>query len=374
MLSVVWDVVEKPSLRMSYTLPANALARNKRYQARITVFDRDGNESHSSPPVKFHCYGAPLFCLMYEGVMQQVDSRGQEPRLTIESSTVVFNIYYKQTQDLALTSYRVDLYNAQRQLLAEGKPKYLGAYKGFGDLDYTAAPEASVRGLEDNGRYFVQAVGETEYGMVVYTPMVELNVEYLSPPQFSVIEATNIERDATIRVHSNLTILEGYCSQDPPRYIDNSRIDLTASGAYVRFDKGFTLNGDFALYLEGYNLIFYQDFLEIQNGDYRITLKLMRGWYDKDMKERAYVQCKVYNNVTNYEIYSHKMDVPGFNDLVYIWLRRKGNRYDLDCCTVSSGDSQDFSRAFHADFTTDAEWNLLDVEGYRNVKEQRLEF
>lgn len=374
-LLTVWNHVERPSLRMSHELPANVLARNKRYQARLSVFDREGNESYPSPPVRFHCYGTPRFCLMYDGDMLELDNRGQEPRVKIENSTAVFRIYYSQTQDLALSSYRLDLYSAQKQLLAEGSPKYLGAYKGFGDLDYTAAPEVSVRGLEDNGRYFVQAVGETEYGMVIYSPMVELDVEYLSPPQFSIIEATNIEHDATIRVHSNLIVLEGWCSQNPPRYIDNQRIDLGSAGAYVKFDKGFTILGDFAIYLEMYNPIFYQEFFEIQNGDYKITLKLMRGWYDENMRERAYIMCRVYNNVTNYEIYSDMFDVPGYGDLVYVWLRRKGNYYELNGCMIPSEDDDNWrTRVFYAFFDNAIQWDRLVTEGYRNIEERRLEF
>lgn len=374
MLTKVWDDIDRPSLKMSHILPANALVRNRRYQARLCVYDRDGNESYPSPPIRFHCYGIPQFFLMYEGERLDKDKGGNEPRITIHNSSATFNVYYSQTQNLALNSYRLDLYDAQKQLLTEGKPRFLGAYQGFGDLDYTAAPEVTVRGLQDDGRYFVQAVGESEYGMTIYSPMVELNVEYLSPPQFSVIEATNIERDATIRVHSNLTIIEGYCSVDPPRYINNERIDLGASGAYVRFDKGFTLNGDFALHIEGYNFIFYHDFLEIQNGDYTITLKLMRGWFDEDMKEHAYIKCKVFNNCTNYEVYSHMMLVPGYNDLVYVWLRRKGNHYQVDGCVIPTGESVEGSRLFWAYFTNADEWNRLITEGYRNVPEQRLEF
>ena len=340
----------------------------------MCVYDRDGNESYPSPSIRFHCYGVPQFFLMYEGERLEKDKVGNEPRLTIRNSSATFNIYYSQTQNLALNSYRLDLYDAQKQLLTEGKPRFLGAYQGFGDLDYTAAPEVTVRGLQDDGRYFVQAVGESEYGMTIYSPMVELNVEYMSPPSFSVIEGTNIERDATIRIHSNLQITEGWCSIDPPRYIDNERIDLTMSGGYVRFDD-FTLTGDFTVHIQAQNFIFYQNFLEIRNGEHLIQLKLMRGWYDETMRERAYIMCKVFNAVTNYEIYSNNFDVPYFDDTVYVWLRRQGNLYDLQGCVRSNGNhSTTAPRAFDVWLKSESEWAKIEFEGYKNVDKSRLEF
>lgn len=363
--AVFYDPVEPTTtLALEHTVPANALQNGKQYEARVRVKPKEGQWSEYSDPIKFWCFGDPLFYFMYEG--QRAGST-----VSVHNSSVTFNIYYFQTQGEGLKSFRVDLYGSDGRLILEGQEKYNTGNNRYDLSNLTT----TIRGLEDNGRYMIQAVGETDHGMVIKSDKIILNVEYDHPAAFSLIDVENLAESATIRVHSNLEMLEGWCTQEPPRYIDNSRIDLTAYGATVYFDKGFSLAGDFTIHLLGQNFHPYQSIFRMQNGDNAIELFYMRGWYDAAMREQAYFMLKVYNQVTNYVLCSPYINVPYYDDKIHLWIRRKGAIYDLDCCVAESG-SHIITKPneFDVQFRNFQEWNAVIVEGYQNEPEERLEF
>ena len=355
------------TLALEHTVPANTLRNGKQYQARLRVRPKNGQWSEYSEPIKFWCFAQPLFQFTVDGSVPT----GDPPTIGVQNSSITVNLTYKQADTEGLKSYKVDLYGTDGRLLAAGQEKY-----NTGDIRYDMTDlSTTIRGLEDNGRYSIQAVGETDHGMIIKTERVYLHVDYDHPATFALIEVENLPKTATIRIHSNLEMLEGWCTQNPPRYIDNERIDLTGYGARVIFDKGFNLDGDFALHVVAQNMKEYDEILHMQNGFYEIVLTYLRGFWDDDMNERAYFMLEVYNNVMTYEVYSEFIPVPYFDDKVHLWVRRIGSLYDLQACICESGSHNILNpNEFYVQMRNYVEWNDLIVEGYRNEPENRLEF
>lgn len=365
---VYYDPVSPTTtLALEHMVPANVLQNGKQFQAKIRVRPKDGQWSEYSEPIKFWCFTQPLFYFSVNGNRPT----GDPPTIGVENSSITVNLVYRQTNMEGLKSYKVDLYGPDGRLLAAGQDKY-----NTGDLRYDMSDlSTTIRGLEDNGRYSIQAVGETDHGMIIKTDRVYLHVDYDHPATFALIEVENLPQTATIRLHSNLQMLEGWCTQDPPRYIDNERIDLTAYGAQVYFDKGFNLDGDFALHCLVQNMKDYTEILRMQNGNYEIVLTPLRGYYSSTMQEYAYFMLQVFNNVTNYEVYSSYFPVPYFDDKIHVWIRRRGGLYDLEACICQSGTHQILQpNEFDVTFKNRLEWNAVITEGYRNEPEERLEF
>lgn len=356
------------TLSTNHVVPGNTLANGKQYMARVRVAPKDGQWSAWSDPIKFWCFGVPTFHFLING--EQVLGSGSRPTVQIQNSSVDVGLFYYQAQREGLKSYKVDLYGQDGRLILEGSERY-----NTGDIRYDTVEGVTVRGLEDNHVYSIQAVGETDHGMIITSDRVYLDVNYDHPATFSLIEVENVAEDAVIRIHSNLILFEGWSNQVPPRYIDNDRIDLTPYGAFVMFDQGFNCSGDFALHMVGQNFHDYADILTIQNGDYTITLKIMRGWYDADMKEQCYLLLKVLNATGNYELVSTFMDVPYFDDQVHIYLMRKAGLYELNWCISKSG-SHEISnpKCFDVWLKNDSDWRAVITQGYRNLEDERLEF
>ena len=355
------------TLKLEHVLPANALARNMCYSATVAVRDRNDQWTSESEPMIFWCFGTPEFMFNIGG---QIITESQRS-VTIENSSAAIGLFYKQLGQEGLNSYRVDLFDAGGQLLANGTNKYMTE----GIRYDTTAPEVTIRGLEDNGQYYIQAFGVTDHGMEVHTPRLLLNVEYAHPLAFSLLEVENIEENATIRIHSNLNMLEGHTSIEPPSYIDGTRIDLTEYGANVSFDEGYTLTGDFTVHLTGQNFLPYNEILTIRNGNNMITLTYMAGWYSEDGVECGYFILRVQNGIgEDYVLYSPFFPKPYVDDVVYIWIQRRGTLYDLQCCVEEGDHVITNSREFDVRMRTAEEWDVLIVDGYMNIEACRLEF
>lgn len=349
------------------TVPADSLVNGKHYKAKVRVAPRGKQWSTWSDEIQFWCFGDPEFHFIING--QVPSDHGGIVR--VESSSQAVQLYYYQAHKEGVKSFKIELFGADGRVIQETQERY-----DVGDIRYdTTDMYATIRGLEDNHMYSIQATAETDHGMIVKSDRVYLEVEYIHPATFALIDVENMPDDAMIRIHSNLVMMEGHVFPEPPKFIEGKRIDLTAYGSYVTFDKGFNINGDFTLHLVGQNFHEYAELLSMKNGDNYITLTYMRGWYDENQIEKAYLRLEVNSPPLQYQLYSTFLDVPYFDDVMHIYIRRRGGLYDLEWCTSLSGSHEITNpKGFDVQFRNEKEWSEVITEGYRNVPEDRLEF
>lgn len=361
-------IIPENHMASEITVPMNTLTNGKHYKASVRVQPINGTmQAEWSEPIQFWCYGDPEFHFIINGVVPS--EHGGVVR--IESSSQVVELYYYQVHGEGIKSFKIELFGADGRKIQETQEKY-----ATGDIRYdTTQLSATIRGLEDNHLYSILATAETDHGMIVRSDRAYLEVEYEHPATFSLIDVENMPDDAMIRIHSNLVLMEGHAYPDPPKYIDDKRIDLTGYGSYVTFDKGFNLNGDFTLHLVGQNFHEYAELLSIKNGSNDIRLTFIRGWYDENQTEKAYLRLEVEGPPVTYEQYSSFLDVPFFDDVLHIYIRRRNGLYDVEWCICESGSHIITNpKGFDVRFRSDQEWNAVITEGYRNVTEDRLEF
>lgn len=360
-------VIEQDTMAAEITVPRDTLTNGKHYKATVQVFTRDGSASTVSDTIQFWCFGDPVFHFLINN-MAPSEHPGD---VRVESSSLAVQLYYHQAHGEGVKSYKIELFNADGRKIQESEERY-----DIGGIRYdTTDMNAVIRGLEDNHRYSILATAETEHGMIVTSDRVYLEVEYEHPSTFALIDVENMPDDAMIRIHSNLVVMEGHGYPDPPKFIDDKRVDLTSYGSYVVFDKGFNLNGDFTLHLVGQNFHDYAELLSIKNGQNDIRLTYMRGWYDENQVEQAYLRLEVEGPPVTYEQYSTFINVPYFDDVLHIYIRRRNGLYDLEWCVCESGSHIITNpKGFDVRFRNQAEWDAVITEGYRNVQEDRLEF
>ncbi len=143
----------------------------------------------------------------------------------------------------------------------------------------------------------------------------------------------------------NKTSLE-VCSQEPrdfsrgrfstgktgktPIYIDNSKLDLRND--YIVFDKGFEINDDFYLDLQGSHIPYCSTILyslDTTNSNL-LDLKLMYGDFtENNIGKKIYLLLTVKSGNLTYTLTSNYIDEPLETDILVIELSRKNNIYLL---------------------------------------------
>lgn len=295
------------SFQLNHTIPASTLTNGLVYNIVVYAINSSDVSSSPSATVLFKCYTAPTWSF----------SNLVEDQIITNSSYGV-ELIYTQTEGELLNQYQVSLYDSAQSLLYQ-----------TGVLYDTTALAATISGLNDNSQYYIRATGKTLNGMNLDTGYIHVSVEYISPALFSLVSLENIPRDGNIKITSNIILLVGTSNPSPATYIDDTLIDLSANGSYVKFDEGFMIPSDFTIQCIGRDFTDYSTILELSNGTYTVELQYMRGTFTGITGEKAYFILNAYNSVTNYTITSNLISVPLTTDRIHIWIKRINNIYDL---------------------------------------------
>ena len=152
---------KQETFKYEHIVNADELTNGVYYNATLTVFDAEGNESPSSIPIQFWCYSTPV--LTFTNL----------PMNNIISNTSFnFQFTYTQAENEALNSYVVNLFNASQVQIStsgilyadNGTPPYIG--------DYT------FTGFENNSTYYIQVNGLTVEGTSISTVLQQFSVQY----------------------------------------------------------------------------------------------------------------------------------------------------------------------------------------------------
>lgn len=204
------------TMKLEHTLPANILTNGVCYKAFLTV--RDANNqiiSNPSNTIRFYCYSTPTF-----------EFTNVEEGQRIENSAYEVTLSYSQDEGESIKEYWIKLYDLGHAEVFSSGTKYATG------SDITISQYIS--GLTDNSQYFLKAAAVTQNGMEVDTGEITIIVDYLNPPLFTPLEATNNADRGYITLASHAVTIEGIGAGDYS-YIDGTKIDLTNEGASVTY-------------------------------------------------------------------------------------------------------------------------------------------
>lgn len=313
--AIVYDSGKVSNFNTQVTIPANTLTNGTYYNAVLYTYNVAGETSVPSISIQFWCYTKPTirFTNMPTGNI-------------IANSSFNFEFEYNQEQGELLNQYSLSLYSASHVLISTSGVLY---------AESSAVPYAgnyTFTGFENATTYYIKVDGVTVNGTEITTGLVQITVTYKRPDLFVLMELNNNCQDGYITIKSNFVYIEGKGNPDPPKYIDNKEVDLTAKDSTVDFTEGFVINGDIStgLWLRKPNE--YSEVLRFSNAQGQtISIRFMKGYQNVNSANlQAYYECYVSAvNGVDYYIYSNYMDILNENDYYNVWFKRKGNLYSL---------------------------------------------
>lgn len=306
---------KQETFKYEHVVNADELVNGTYYNAVVSVFDADDNQSPTSIPIQFWCYSTP-----------SITFTNIPANNIITNASFNFTFSYAQNEGEALNSYVVNLYNAFQTQIAtsgvvyaqNGTPPYNGNYL--------------FAGFEDNTVYYIEIVGTTVNGAIVSTGQIQFTVKYLRPDLFTLIELTNNCEEGYITLKSNIILIDGESNPSPPTYINDKEVDLTGDGTWVEWNDGYSISGDFLARLWFRKPNPYAQIMQFSNtDDQTITLRYMQGYENVNTPDiQSYVELYVQSvNGYDYYIYSNYIDTLPDTNYYNVWLTRVNDIYQL---------------------------------------------
>lgn len=257
---IVYDnTIESFKLEHIIDLTKATLINGEWYNAFLTVYDKDENESDIQQlGMPFVCLKTPTFKFL-----DLVDNQ------SISSSSYEFILDYSQENGELLDSWSISVYNKNHTLLSTSGVKY-----DTNDLKYV------ISGFTNKNEYIVRAVGQTINGFALDTGDINISISYSTSSIFSKLEPTNIREIGAIQVKANIISSEGHLKKEPAIYIDNEYLDLRDNT--ITYSEGFLFNGDFSISILCYGLSPNQQLLKLYNdtGDFEaiVTYRIIKAY------------------------------------------------------------------------------------------------
>lgn len=301
------------SMAKRHTIPAGTLTNGTTYNMTIQVYyqNDDGQEVADtlSDTALIKCYSAPVLTFT-------------NMKTTIRNATYGFELSYSQSESDYVNSYQVSMYDANNQLLYTRD----AVYPASSDLPYVFA--VKIGDLIDQSTYYIECSATSVSGMTATTGRIQFTVAYNRPPNYSVIYADNISSACSVRIASNIKIIDGNSkSGDDITYIDDAEADLTNETAV--WDEMLDVSGSFQILLEVRDIVPYANLLVLDNGTSTITLKTMKGLLYGESSEKFYLELFVSNGIDNYMVVSNTIDIPNSGEKCICTIFRNKYLYNV---------------------------------------------
>ena len=311
---------KQETFKYEHIVNANELTNGTYYNAVVSVFDADDNQSLVSIPIQFWCYSTPT-----------IDFINIPSNNIINNASFDFSFAYNQNEGELINSYVINLYNAFQTQIAtsgiiyvqNGSPPYTGNYL--------------FAGFEDKTTYFIQITGTTINNAVISSEKIQFNVSYSKPDLFTLVELTNNCEEGYITLKSNIVLIEGTSNPTPPKYINKQAVDLTQEGSWVEWNDGYSISGDFLTRIWFRDPNPYSQILQFTNAQGQtIVMNYMQGYENVDSSElQAYVEVYVESiSGMRYYIYSNYIDILPNSNWYNVWLTRVNGIYQLQLSAV----------------------------------------
>lgn len=310
---------KQETFKYEHIVNADELTNGTYYNAVISVFDADDNESPTSIPIQFWCYSTPTLTLT------NIPSTN-----IVTNSSFTFEFNYTQAENEPINSYTFNLFNSSQvqistsglQYASNGTPSFTGSY--------------AFTGFENNTVYYIQVTATTLEGTIISTPLQQFTVEYIRPDLFTLVQLVNNCDEGYITITSNIILIEGSSNPDPPVYINNQEVDLTEEGSWVSWDNGFNISGNMLARSWFRNPNPYTTLIQFSNTSGQIIkINYMLGYKNIDSTDlEAYVEMYV-ESVSGMPYYIYSNYVTPLEDTEYytLYLTRINNIYSLQLLT-----------------------------------------
>lgn len=313
---------KQETFKYEHIVNADELTNGVYYNAVISVFDSNGNESPVSTPIQFWCYSSPILTIT-----------NFPSNNVINNSSFAFQFTYTQTQNEPLNSYIFNLYNSSQVQISTSGIQYTdNGSPPFND-------QYVFTGFENNTVYFVQLSGVTVEGTVLTGELQQFTVQYEQPDLFTLVQLTNNCDEGYITVTSNIVLIEGESNPSPPTYINGQEVDLTKSDSYVQWNQGFNIVGNMLSRIWFRNPNVYSTIAQFSNINGQIiTLKYMQGYENINSTElQSYMELYVRSiQGIEYYIFSNYVPILSSNKQYVVYLNRVNDTYSLQLLTNSN--------------------------------------
>lgn len=234
--------VSSSTSEYTITLPANFLTGDNfgngvTYEVTVSTYNYQGQISEKSNIQIVTAYTNPEIVIV-------------SPATAHESATLTCSFTYSQKENESINKYSFRLLNSIGTQLDYSKDIFYSQDKS---LSYQFKTE-----LVNDGTYVVEVnvvtVGNTNIIKTKTFVAQYIQSSYYFP---LIIDNSATCENGAVVVKSELVLFEGEAYPSPPTYIDNDYVSLVEPGSYVIFDKGFEINGDFALIIKFNSPVLY---------------------------------------------------------------------------------------------------------------------
>lgn len=323
---IVYDEKQE-SFKYEHIVNANELINGIYYNATVSVFDNEGNQSSFSIPIQFWCYTTPI--LEFTNIpLSNI----------INNASFNFEFTYTQAENEPLNTYIINLYNSSNIVVSTSGTQYTSQFS-------TTNPPFNgnylFQGLSNSTQYFIQITGTTIEGTEISSSLISFTVQYIQPDLFTTIQLTNNCDEGYITIQSNIVLIEGTSNPDPPIYINNEEVDLTNSENWVEWNQGFNINGNFLNRIWFRNPTQYSQIIQFSNSSgQQITINYMLGYENINSENlMAYVEVYVNSLLQNdlsYYIFSNYVTPLPNTEIYVLYLTQINNIYQVQLLTSTS--------------------------------------
>lgn len=289
----------------SQTIPNGALTNNGNYNVSFITYDSADNASEESDRVPFYCFTTPTMRFI------NIPASG-----VIQNSNYKFQAMYTQTEGEPLqycqfiVSNPYEIIFQSKEIIPSGN-----------------VVETEVFGLEDNKEYYIQIVGATKHGIKFTSEKVKFSVNVYRPTTYALLELSNNCKDGYIEIINNAKIIDGKSNIMPPKYIDDSKIDVL-DHTYVKWTNGFDINGDFAIKL-WCNVLKCDSIAVLQSMNGTIRINVIQENYNTSDYGKYLVEVYYKMNELEGYIYSDPFSTEELSD-VFVMVKRVNNLWDIN--------------------------------------------
>lgn len=234
--------VSSSTSEYTITLPANFLTGDNfgngvTYEVTVSTYNYQGQISEKSNIQIVTAYTNPEIVIV-------------SPATTHKSATLTCSFTYPQKENESINKYSFRLLNSIGTQLDYSKDIFYSQDKS---LSYQFKTE-----LVNDGTYVVE-VNVVTVGNTNIIKTKTFVAQYIQSSDYFplIIDNSATCENGAVVVKSEFVPFEGEAYPSPPTYIDNDYVSLVEPGSYVIFDKGFEINGDFALIIKFNSPVLY---------------------------------------------------------------------------------------------------------------------
>lgn len=301
------------TFRLEHKLPGETLTNGKSWTAEVIVYDANNTPSQASDKIYFKTLTTPGFY-----IENLADNQ------IVHTSTYELSIAYEQPEGELLDEFQITVYDLSHNIVSRS-----GRLYPANGMTYT------LYSLLDNQGYYLKLTGMTVNRMALDLPETAFSVRYVSPASYSRIYLENVPMHASVRIQSNLLLLDVKPNHEPVAYIDGEKVDLSEDGKWVEYVDGFNIESDFVIQITAENIPLNKTFFEMtdKSGRNAVTLQKWYGNFAGYDGAKEYFVLHATNGALTYRAVSNFIEPAAPAEQITTVVKRIGSLYSVEAHT-----------------------------------------